>query len=334
MLVECVPNFSEGRDPEVIDAIAAAVSATPACTLLDVSSSHSAHRSVFTFVGTPEAIVPGALAAARVARKRIDMRGHRGEHPRLGSLDVCPFVPVAGVTMDTCMALARDFGRRLAAELHVPVYVYREAAAPPHRATLRQIRVGEYEGLAARLAQPEWRPDFGPAEFVPAWGATVTGARPYLIAYNVNLRGTREQARQIARVLREHAGPDGAPQGLRAVRSLGWWLAEHGLAQVSMNLEDYTLTPPHVAFEACAKAARALGLELAGSEIVGLVPKAALLLAAQHYAKRDGLTPTDERERVRLAVDRLGLDSIVPFAPERRVIEYLLIQHGLQATMS
>jgi glutamate formiminotransferase / formiminotetrahydrofolate cyclodeaminase len=331
-IVECVPNFSEGRDRDVIDEIAAAIVATLGCTLLDVSSNDSAHRSVYTFVGEPQAVVAGALAASRVAHERIDMRQHHGVHPRLGALDVCPFVPVAGMTMDECAVLARDFGHRLGTQLGVPVYLYKDAAALPHRLTLRQIRAGQYEGLAARLAQPEWQPDFGPARFVPGWGATITGARTYLIAYNVNLRGTREQAQTIARDIREHVGADGSAHGLKTVRSIGWWLAEHDVAQISMNLEDYTVTPLHVAFDACAQAARALGLELAGSEVVGLVPRAALLGAAEHYAAGDGLALTDEQELIRLAIDRLGLDSIVPFVPERRVIEYLLESHAPTST--
>jgi glutamate formiminotransferase / formiminotetrahydrofolate cyclodeaminase len=327
-IVECVPNFAEGRDRDVIDAIATAIASTAGCSLLDVSSNDSAHRAVYTFVGDPRAVVAGALAAARMARGRIDMRQHHGVHPRLGALDVCPFIPIAGVTLDECVALARDFGRQLGAQLGVPVYLYKDPASLPHRLTLRQIRAGEYEGLVARLAQAEWQPDFGPAEFVATWGATITGARTYLIAYNVNLRGTREQAQAIARGIREHTAVDGSTQGLKTVRSIGWWLAEHEVAQISMNLEDYTVTPPHVAFDACAQAARAHGLELAGSEIVGLVPRAALLGAAAHYAARDSLALTDERQSIRLAIDRLGLDSIVPFVPELRVIEYLLERHG------
>src|SRR5262245_51366674 len=190
-LVECVPNFSEGRDPAVIEAIAEAVRQTPGCSLLDVDPGQSTHRTVYTFVGSPEAVVEGALAAARVARERIDMRQHRGEHPRIGALDVCPFVPVSGVTMEDCIACAREFGRRAAEELAVPVYLYEAAATQPHRTSLKQIRTGEYEGLAQKLARPEWRPDFGPAELVPSWGATVTGARFFLIAYNVNVLGTK-----------------------------------------------------------------------------------------------------------------------------------------------
>jgi glutamate formiminotransferase/formiminotetrahydrofolate cyclodeaminase len=323
-IVECVPNFSEGRDRAVIDAIADAIRDVSGCTLLDVDPGQSTNRTVYTFVGAPEAVVEGALRAAAAARTRIDMRRHRGEHPRIGALDVCPFVPVSGVGMDDCVAVAREFGARAAAELGIPVFLYEAAATAPHRTSLKQIRAGEYEGLAAKLARPEWRPDFGEPVFVPSWGATVTGARGFLIAYNVNVLGTKEQAHRIALNVREQGrGPD-APGRLKAVKAIGWWVAEYGLAQVSMNLDDYHVTPPHVAFEECAREARALKLAVAGSELVGLIPREALLKAAEHYIARDDLFIVDEGQKVRLAVDRLGLSSIAPFVPEKRVIEYMM----------
>ena len=323
-LVECVPNFSEGRDRETIDAIAGAIRKAPGCTLLDVDPGQSTNRTVYTFVGAPEAVVEGALAAARVAHARIDMRGHGGAHARMGALDVCPFVPVSGVTMEDCVACARDFGRRLAEELGVPVYLYEKAAAHDHRRTLSQIRAGEYEGLAEKIARPEWVPDFGPAAFHPAWGATVTGARHFLIAYNVNLIGTREQAHRIALSLREQGRGPGQPGRLRAVKAVGWWVEEYQMAQVSMNLDDFAVTPPHVAFEAVTEEARALKLAVAGSEIVGLVPRAALLMAADHYIGAEGLFIVDERQKIRLAANRLGLGTIGPFVPDKRVIEYMV----------
>jgi glutamate formiminotransferase/formiminotetrahydrofolate cyclodeaminase len=327
-LVECVPNFSEGRDRSVIDAIADAIRATGGCTLLDVDPGRSTNRTVYTFVGEPAAVVEGALAAARAARARIDMRTHRGEHARIGALDVCPFVPVAGVTMEECVACAREFGRRLAEELAVPVFLYEAAAEQEHRRTLRQIRAGEYEGLAARITRPEWRPDFGPAAFVPAWGATVTGARNFLIAYNVNLLATKEQAHRIALDLREQGrGPD-QPGRLRAVKAVGWWVEEYQMAQVSMNLDDYTVTPPHVAFEAVAEEARALKLAVAGSEIVGLVPRQALLMAADHYIAAEELFIVEESQKIRLAVDRLGLGTVSGFQADKRVIEYMVADAG------
>jgi glutamate formiminotransferase/formiminotetrahydrofolate cyclodeaminase len=323
-LVECVPNFSEGRDPAVIEAIAEAVRATEGCTLLDVDPGRSTHRTVFTFVGSPESVVEGALAAARVARERIDMRTHTGEHPRVGAMDVCPFVPVSGVSMDDCVGLANAFGERLAAELGVPVYLYGQAARADHRRTLRQIRAGEYEALGERIRTPEWKPDYGPAELVPRWGATCAGARDFLIAYNVNVLGTKEQAHRIALDIREQGrGPD-QPGRLEAVRAIGWWVDEYGLAQVSINLEDYKTTPPHVAFEGCVERAEALNLAVAGSELVGLIPLQAMLAAADHYIEKENLFILDERQKIRLVVDRLGLASIQPFVPEKRIIEYMI----------
>ncbi|HXY41371.1 MAG TPA: glutamate formimidoyltransferase, partial [Vicinamibacteria bacterium] len=279
-LVECVPNFSEGRERATIDAIAEAIRTSPGCTLLDVDPGASTNRTVYTFVGAPEAVVDGALAAARAARGRIDMRKQTGEHPRVGAMDVCPFVPVAGVSMQDCVALANAFGVRLSAELGVPVFLYGHAARGDHRRTLQQIRAGEYEALAERIGRPEWRPDYGPAAFVPDWGITCAGARDFLIAYNVNVLGTKEQAHRIALDIREAGRGEGHPGRLKAVRAIGWQVEEYGLAQVSINLEDFHTTPPHLAFEACVEQAKVIGVGIAGSELVGLIPLEALLLAA------------------------------------------------------
>jgi len=323
-IVECVPNFSEGRDRAVIDAIAEAIRATPGCTLLDVDPGASTNRTVYTFVGDPGAVVEGALAGARVARQRIDMRRHQGEHPRMGALDVCPFVPVSGVTMDDCVACAHEFGRRAAQQLGVPIYLYEAAARHDYRRALKQIRAGEYEGLAEKIAKPEWKPDYGPQQLVPEWGATATGARFFLIAYNVNVLGTKEQAHRIALNVREQGRGPEQPGRLRAVKGIGWWVEEYGLAQVSMNLDDYTVTPPHAALEACRGEAETLKVAVAGSEIVGLVPLRAILAAAEHYIAKEGLFLVDERQKVRLAVERLGLNSVSRFEPDKRIIEYML----------
>jgi len=323
-IVECVPNFSEGRDRAVIDAIADSIRKTPGCSLLDVDPGASTHRTVFTFVGSPEAVVEAALASARVARKRIDMRQHSGAHPRMGALDVCPFVPVSGVTMEECVACARDFARRVSEELGIPIYLYEAASQHPHRKSLKQIREGEYEGLAAKLSQPEWKPDFGPASLVPEWGATVSGARGFLIAYNVNILGSKEQAHRIALNLREQGRGQGEPGRLKAVKAIGWWVEEYGLAQVSMNLDDFQITPLHAAFDACVEEAAKLKVGVAGSELVGLVPRDALLAAAEHYIAREQLFVVDEAQKIRLAAERLGLSSIAPFVPAKRVIEQLI----------
>ncbi|MDH3479794.1 MAG: glutamate formimidoyltransferase, partial [Gemmatimonadota bacterium] len=278
----------------------------------------------YTFVGSPDAVVEGALAAARVARNRIDMRRHTGTHPRMGALDVCPFVPIANVTMDECVACAREFGRRAAEELEVPIYLYEAASDRTYRKSLKDIRAGEYEGLADKLADPKWKPDYGSATFVPSWGATAAGARFFLIAYNVNVLGTKEQAHRIALDVREQGRGPGAPGSLRAVKGMGWYVDEYGLAQVSMNLDDYRVTPLQVAFEACVDRAKALQVAVTGSELVGLIPRDAMLMAAEHYIEKENLLVLDERQKMRLVIERLGLNAVAPFDPDERVIEYLI----------
>ena len=333
-IVECVPNFSEGRDRAVIDAIAEAIRGTPGCTLLDVDAGASTNRTVYTFVGSKAAVVEGALGAARVARARIDMRKHQGEHPRLGALDVCPFVPVSGVTMEDCVECARTFGRRAAQELGIPVFFYEAAATAPHRRALKDIRAGEYEGLALRIKKAEWAPDCGPAEFVPEWGATVTGARDFLVAYNVNVLGTKEQAHRIALNVREQGRGPQEPGRLKKVKGIGWWVEEYGLAQVSMNLDDFRVTPPHLAYEACIEEAREIKVAVVGSELVGLIPRDALLMAADYYIQKEGLLVLDEDSKIRLAAERLGLGAVSPFVPEKRVIEYMLAPENDERLLS
>ncbi len=331
-LVECVPNFSEGRDASVIEAIAGSIRAVPGATLLDVDPGESTNRTVMTIVGEPEPVLEAAFQAARTAYERIDMTRHRGEHPRLGAVDVVPFIPISDVTMAECVDLARRFGRRVGDELGVPVYLYEEAQAEGHRRTMAQIRSGEYEGLKERIRQPEWAPDFGPAEFVARSGATVTGARFFLIAYNVNILGTKNQAHRLALNVREQGRmverPDGErvrePGYFEAVKGIGWELEEFGLAQVSMNLDNYRVTPIHAVFEAIRRDAAALGVGVAGSEIVGLVPLEAILQAADHYIAEEGLFILDERQKVQLAIDRLGLSSLHPFRPDEKIIEYMI----------
>ena len=325
-IVECVPNFSEGRDAKVIEAIAEAIRRTEGCRLLDVDPGASTNRTVYTFVGSPEAVVAGALNAARVARERIDMATHKGEHPRFGALDVCPFVPVAGVSMTECVTLAETFGRRLGEELNVPVFLYEHAAKKDYRRKLPDVRQGEYEGLADRLEDPRWQPDYGPAEFVPAWGATATGARNFLIAYNVNIMGTSNQAHRIALNLREAGRGPEAPGRLKMVKGMGWYVDEYNLAQVTVNLNDYTVTPIHTLFEAVKEEAQKLKVGVAGSEIVGLVPREALLMAADYYIEKESLFIIEEDQKIRLVTDRLGLNSVAAFKPRERIIEYIVAE--------
>nr|XP_025841312.1 formimidoyltransferase-cyclodeaminase [Vulpes vulpes] len=320
-LVECVPNFSEGNNQQVIDAISRAVTQTPGCVLLDVDAGPSTNRTVYTFVGQPRAVVEGALNAARAAFQLIDMSQHRGEHPRMGALDVCPFVPVRGVTMDECVLCAQAFGRRLAEELGVPVYLYGEAARTAGRRALPAIRAGEYEALPDKLKQAEWAPDFGPSSFVPRWGATATGARKFLIAFNVNLLGTREQAHRIALNIREQGRGRDQPGRLKRVQGIGWYLDEKNLAQVSTNLLDFEVTALHTVYEEICREAQELSVAVVGSQLVGLVPLKALLDAAAFYCERENLFILEEEHRVRLVVNRLGLDSLSPFNPKERIIE-------------
>ena len=337
-VVECVPNFSEGRRSDVLEAIVGSFRDVPEVRLLSAEPDRDYNRSVVTFVGSPEGVLEAAFRATREATARIDMRQHRGEHPRLGATDVVPFVPVSGVTMQECVALARSFGERIGRELAIPVYLYEAAASRSERQNLASIRKGEFEGLQAKLADPDWAPDFGPSRPHPTAGATVTGARSFLIAYNVNLSTSDVAlAQEIALRIRESGrvkrGDDGkalldkhgrkltVPGTLRAVKAMGVLLEAHNMAQVSMNLVDFHQTPPHVAYEEVGRQAATLGLELKGSEIVGMTPRDALLMAGRHWA---GQEQREERELIALAIERLGLSSLEPFVPEKKIIEYNL----------
>ncbi|ESP01789.1 hypothetical protein LOTGIDRAFT_139083 [Lottia gigantea] len=325
-IVECVPNFSEGRNKEVIEAIASAIASTEGCSLLDVDPGISTNRTVYTFVGSPGAVIEGALNAARAGYHLIDMRQHQGEHPRMGALDVCPFIPVQDVSMEECVECAKEFGDRLTTELGVPLYLYGEAAKDnaEHRQSLPQVRAGEYEGLPEKLRQDMWKPDFGSAEFVPSWGATAVGARKFLIAYNVNLLATKEQAHRIALNLREQGRSKEEPGRLKKLQAIGWYMEEANLAQVSMNLQDHEVTPLHVAYEECCKDAEELNLATVGSQIVGLVPLQAMLVTAQYFIDKEKLFILEEDQKLRLVIMRLGLNSIGSFNPKERIIEYMV----------
>lgn len=323
-LVECVPNFSEGRNKEIIEAIADSIRKTPGCSLLDVDPGKSTNRTVYTFVGSPEAVVEGALNSAKVARKLIDMRHQKGEHPRMGAMDVCPFIPVANVTMEECVEISKNFAKRAAEELGIPLYLYEESSKADYRKKLPQIREGEYEGIAEKITKPEWKPDFGPAKFVPEWGATVTGARFFLIAYNVNVLGTKEQAHRIALNIREAGRGENEPGLLKETKAIGWFVDEYNLAQISINLTNYTITPPHIVYEECKKQGKALNLAITGSELVGLIPLEAMLSAANYYIEKKNLLIVDEEQKILLVVDKLGLNSITPFDSKKRIIEYMI----------
>ncbi|HJC27360.1 MAG TPA: glutamate formimidoyltransferase [Candidatus Alistipes stercoravium] len=347
-IVECVPNFSEGRDKEVIRQIVAAIEASGGVKVLDVDPGEATNRTVVTFVGEPEAVVEAAFAGVKAAAERIDMRHHKGAHPRMGATDVLPLVPVSGITLEECAALSRELARRIADELHVPTYCYEAAAFHPERRNLAVCRAGEYEALPEKLAHEESAPDFGARPYdegVARTGATTVGARDFLIAVNFNLNTTstrranaiafdvREKGRPVregnpitGRIVKDADGnPVMRPGTLPATKAIGWYIEEYGIAQVSMNLTDISRTPLHVAFDEVCRKADARGLRVTGTEIVGLVPKRALLEAGRYFLrKQHRSTGIAEEEIVRLAVKSMGLDDLKPFHPEEKVIEYLL----------
>lgn len=323
-IIECVPNISEGRNQDIINACADAVRKVKGVTLLDVDPGKSTNRTVFTFVGDTESVIEGAFEFTKKAYELIDMTTHSGEHPRMGAVDVCPFVPVANVTIEECVEVSKKFGERVGKELNLPVYLYEEASDNPARKSLRQIRSGEYEGIKDKIYKPEWKPDFGPQEFNPKFGAMVTGVRFFLIAYNVNILGTKEQAHRIALNIRENGRGENEPGRLQAIKAIGWYVDEYNMAQVSINLDNYKITPPHVVYEECVKDAKELNLAVCGSELVGLIPLEAMLLAADYYIKKENLFIIDEAQKIRLVIERLGLSSISKFIPEKRIIEYMI----------
>lgn len=344
-LIECVPNFSEGRDPEIIARITQRMNSVPGASVLHVDPGKATNRTVVTLAGEPEAVAEAAFRGIAAAAELIDMRTHHGEHPRMGATDVCPFVPISGVTMEEAAVLARALAERVGRELELPVYLYEAAQPDPARRRLPDIREGEYEGLERKLADPAWKPDFGPARFNPRSGATVIGARDFLVAYNINLNTTSTRranavafdVRETGRPRREGGsltgkiltGADGAPLidpgALKAVKAIGWFIDEYGVAQVSMNLTDLGVTPIHVAFDTVEESARARGMRVTGSELVGLVPLAAMLDAGRHYLRKQQRSlGVSERELIHIAVRSLGLAEFTPFVPEDRIIEYKL----------
>jgi glutamate formiminotransferase/formiminotetrahydrofolate cyclodeaminase len=350
-LVECVPNFSEGRDMAVIEKITSEIESTDGVKLLDVDPGKDTNRTVVTLIGSPEAALEAALKAIARAAELIDMSKHTGAHPRMGATDVCPFVPVSGVTMEECAELARRLGARVGEELGIPVYLYEHAASRPERRNLANIRAGEYEGLPDKLKDPEWKPDFGPARFNAKAGATVIGAREFLIAYNVNLN-TRDTkiAREIAftirekgrlkrdeggQIVRDDSGKALSEPGIfKACKAVGWYMEDFGRAQVSINLVDYKITPPHLVFDECCRIAQELGARVTGSELVGLIPIEAMLMAGRHYLEKLGRTKgVPESELIHTAVLSMGLGDLYPFEPAKKIIEYQFDKSKLLAAM-
>lgn len=344
-IVECVPNISEGRRKDVYDAVAAAAASVSDVTLLNVDPGADTNRTVITFVGTPDAVLEAAFRLVKKGIELIDMTTHRGAHPRIGAVDVVPFIPVANVTMEECAELARQLGERVGRELGVPVYLYESAATTPERRNLADVREGEYEGFAKKVLDPKWKPDFGPQEFVARSGATVIGARKFLVAYNVNIntldkrlanrvafdvreRGRMKRDANDQPLLDDQGQPLWEPGLLKSVKAVGWVIPEFGCAQISINLTDLDTTPLHVAFDTCEERARERGLRVTGSEIVGLVPRQVLLDAGRHYLERMGRpTGLPESSLVHIAIRTLGLNEVKPFDPRERVIEYRLAAH-------
>jgi len=347
-LIECVPNFSEGRDLGVIRQITDEIEKVAGVKLLDVDPGATTNRTVVTFVGTPDEVVEAAFNAVKKARELIDMRHHKGDHPRFGATDVCPLVPISGITMEETAEFARILGKRLGDELGIPIYLYENAASEEKRRNLANCRDGEYEGLKDKIASSEWRPDFGPAAFtesVARSGATAVGARDFLIAVNFNLNTTSTRranavafdVREKGRPIREGnpitgkpvIGADGEPVmipgTLKGTKAIGWYIAEYGIAQVSMNITNLAETPLHTAFDEVTEKAAARGLRVTGLEIVGLVPKQAIIDAGKHYLikQRRSLGITDA-EIIKIAVRSMGLDDLKPFVPEEKIIEYVI----------
>jgi len=347
-LIECVPNFSEGRNMQIIHQITAEIEAVEGVKLLDVDPGKSTNRTVVTFVGNPVEVCEAAFRATKKAAELIDMRSHFGAHPRFGATDVCPLVPVAGITMEEVAEYARKLAKRIGEELHIPVYCYEYAAFDNSRRNLADCRKGEYEGLAKKMISPGWKPDFGPAEWdesVARTGATAVGARNFLIAYNINLNTTsvrranaiafdiREKGRikregdpVTGKILKDDNGePLYEPGLLKAVKAIGWYIEEYGIAQVSVNLTDISVTPLHIVFDTACEQARKRGLHVTGSELVGVIPLKAMLEAGRYFLhKQNRSTGIPEKEIIKIAVKSLGLDDLAPFYPEKKIIEYIL----------
>jgi|GEM_PF-1533692 glutamate formiminotransferase/formiminotetrahydrofolate cyclodeaminase len=342
-LIECVPNFSEGRDKRKIKTIASEIENTPGVKLLDIHSGKTTNRTVITFIGNPKSVKEAAFKAIRKALELIDMRFHKGIHPRIGAVDVCPFIPLTEATIEECIQIARDLGKKVGQELEIPVYLYEKAAIYEERKDLENIRRGEYEGLQQKLKDPQWAPDFGPSKFNPRGGAIIIGARDFLIAYNVNLNTEKKEiAHKIALNIRESGRykrnrkgkilrneknkPIRLPGKLKFVKAIGWYINEYKKAQVSVNLINYKQTPLHIVFEEIKKEAKDLGIEVTGSEIIGLVPKEAILAAGKFYLSQKGkvININDERLIIQTAIEYLGLNDTLPFIPEKKIIEYQL----------
>jgi len=351
-IVECVPNFSEGRDEAIIKQITDRIEEVDGVVLLDVDPGKDTNRTVVTFVGTPEGVEEAAFRAIKKASEIIDMRQHSGAHPRMGATDVCPFVPVAGVTTEDCIEISKTLGKRVGEELKIPVYLYEHSASTPERENLANIRQGEFEGLAKKLEDPHWKPDFGPAKIHEKAGALVTGAREFLIAYNIDLN-TRDKrkAKEIALTIREKGrrmrdenyqpvtNDEGnlvvIPGIFDNVKAIGWYIPEYGQAQISINLTNYKIAPPHLVFDKVREIALEKGLVVTGSELVGLIPLEAMLNAGRYFLEKQGSSyAVSDKELVHTAIVSLGLNDISKFDPDEKIIEYKIAKHNLLVNLT
>ena len=344
-LIECVPNFSEGVNLAIIKQITDEVESVEGVRLLNVDPGKATNRTVVTFVGEPEQVIEAAFLAIKKAGELIDMSKHKGEHPRMGATDVCPLIPISNISMKETAVYAQQLAKRVGEELNIPVYLYEGAQADKKRSNLSVIRAGEYEGFFKKIKLPEWKPDFGPAEFDVKRGGTVIGARDFLIAYNVNLNTTSTRransiafdVREAGRVLREgdpingkivtdeNGKPKSVPGSLKFVKAIGWYIEEYGIAQISMNLTNIEVTPVHIAFDEVCKKAAERGMRVTGSELVGLIPLKAMLDAGKYFLlKQQRSVGVSEKELIKIAIKSMGLDELGPFIPEERIIEYLL----------
>ncbi len=333
-LIECVPNFSEGNDMTIIMQITDQIESVEGVKLLNVDTGKATNRTVVTFVGEPAPVIEAAFLAIKKAGELIDMSKHKGKHPRMGATDVCPLIPIANITMEETGEYVRKLGARVGKELNIPVYLYEAAQGNPARKNLSIIRAGEYEGFFKKIKQPEWEPDFGPAEFPAKSGATVIGARDFLVAYNVNLNTTSVRransvafdVRENGRKIKNEKGEEVVlPGACKSVKAIGWFIEEYGIAQVSMNLTNINVTPVYVAFDACVKSANARGMRITGSELVGLIPLKSMLDAGKYFLqKQNRSVGVSEKELIKIAVKSLGLDELTPFKPEEKIIEYML----------
>lgn len=344
-LIECVPNFSEGRDMGIIKQITDEIEKVEGVKLLDVDSGAATNRTVVTFVGTPEEVLDAAVIVVKKAAELIDMSKHKGEHPRMGATDVCPLIPISGITMDETVKYARKLAKRIGEELDISVYCYENAAFTEERRNLANCRSGEYEGMAEKLQDPHWKPDFGPAKLNIGAGVTAVSARDFLVAYNVNLNTTstrranaiafdvRERGRTkregnpiTGKIVKDKNGkPIMIPGSLKSVKAIGWFIEEYGVAQISMNLTNISITSVHKAFDEVDKRARTRGIRVTGSELVGLIPLNAMLDAGKYFLKKQNRSlGVDNDELIRIAIKSMGLDELKPFNPKERIIEYLL----------